>query len=250
MPAKWLNRFELKPGRWVYVPAADARASGTAIKVEVERLWSPPDYFYHLQSGGHVAALRSHLGSSIFFKADIQNFFGSINRTRVTRCLKSKFSYKVAREWAVASTVQDPGSTNMTLPYGFVQSQLLASLCLSESALGRVLHRISRKDGAAVSVYVDDIVVSTRDAALLEKLYADVVLAADRSRFTLNPAKSTAPSPQISAFNILVSEAQMSIEPTRLAQFASALARGATPSQKQGILNYVNSVCPAQLGTL
>lgn len=250
MPAKWLNRFELKPGRWVYVPAPEARASGIAIKAGCERLWSPPDYFYHLQSGGHVAALRSHIGSNIFFKADIQNFFGSINRTRVTRCLKSKFSYRVAREWAVASTVQDPGRKSTTLPYGFVQSQLLASLCLFESALGKVLHRINGQNGTAVSIYVDDIIVSTRDAALLEKLYGDVVLAADRSRFILNPAKSTAPSPQISAFNILMSEAQMSIEPTRLSAFASALALGATPSQRQGILGYVNSVCPAQLSAL
>jgi len=250
MPAKWLNRFELKPGRWVYVPAADTRASGIAIKAKVEKLWSPPNYFYHLRSGGHVAALRSHTGNNIFFKADIQNFFGSINRTRITRCLKSKISYKVAREWAVASTVQDPGSDSTTLPYGFVQSQLLASLCLSESALGRVLHRINGKNDAAVSVYVDDIIVSSRDAPLLEKLHADVVLGANRSRFILNPVKSTAPSPQISAFNILVSEAQMSIEPTRLAEFAATLAVGATPSQKQGILNYVNSVCPAQLGAL
>lgn len=85
---------------------------------------------------------------------------------------------------------------------------------------------------------------------ILEKLHADVCLGAERSRFILNPAKSTAPSPQISAFNILVSEAQMSIEPTRLAEFASALALGATPSQKQGIRNYVNSVCPAQLSAL
>ena len=150
----------------------------------------------------------------------------------------------------MASTVRDPDSACTTLPYGFVQSQLLASLCLDESALGRVLHTIDGRNGAAVSVYVDDIIVSTRDAALLDILYAEVVLAAERSRFVLNPVKSTDPSPQISAFNILVSEAQMSIEPTRLAQFASALASGATPSQRQGILNYVNSVCPAQTGAL
>ena len=84
MPAKWLNRFELKPGRWVYVPAADARALGIVIKSEVHRLWSPPRYFYHFQHGGHVAALRSHTANNIFFKIDIQNFFGSINRTRIT----------------------------------------------------------------------------------------------------------------------------------------------------------------------
>lgn len=250
MPAKWLNRFQLKPGRWVYVPAADTRAAGIRIKAEVEQVWTPPDYYFHLQSGGHVAALRSHVGSNVFLKADIQNFFGSINRTRVTRCLRSRLGYKRAREWAVVSTIQDPGSKSATIPYGFVQSQLLASLCLYESALGRLLHRLHGSPAVAVAVYVDDIIISTRDASLLQAIHAELRIAADRSRLIFNATKSTEPAPEVSAFNILLSEASMTIEVARLEAFASALAAGATPSQRRGIEAYVTSVCPTQLSAI
>lgn len=250
MPAKWLNRFELKPGRWVYVPTNETRAAGSDIKSAVEEIWNPPDYYHHLQKGGHVAAVRSHICNDIFLKVDIQDFFGSINRTRITRCLKPRFGYKIAREWAIASTIRHPGGKATVLPYGFVQSQLLASLSLFESALGRLLHRMHGNGGVVVSVYVDDIIVSCRDKTQIESLHADVVAAAARSRLILNPAKSVGPAPQISAFNILVSEAEISIEPTRLADFALKLIAGATPAQRRGILSYVRSVCPAQLSAL
>jgi hypothetical protein len=251
MPAKWSNRFELKPGRWVYVPTEDARSTGIAIKHSIEAKWAVPDYYYHLQSGGHVAAIRSHLGNSWFLRADIQNFFGSISRTRITRCLKPMFGYTVAREYAVASTVQHPGEKGKaSLPYGFIQSQLLASICLHESALGRFLHRVHGKAGVSASVYVDDIIASAPEPEHLEEIYAGLGLAAKRAQLVLNPQKGTPPTRQISAFNILLSEAAMSIEPARLTKFAEDLAAGTSASQKRGILAYVASVCPAQLSGL
>jgi len=251
MPPKWANRFELKPERWVYVPTADARSTGIAIKHSIEAKWAVPDYHYHLQSGGHVAAIRSHLGNSRFLRADIENFFRSISRTRVTRCLKPMFGYKLAREYAVASTVQHPGEKGKpSLPYGFIQSQLLASVCLHESALGRFLLKLHGKAGVSVSVYVDDIIVSTSDPEHLDAIYAELGVAAKRAGLVLNPQKCLPPARQISAFNILLSEAVMSIEPARLAIFAQDLAAGASASQRSGILGYVASVCPAQLSGL
>jgi hypothetical protein len=136
MNPEWSKRFELKPGRWVYVPTAETRKLGREIKLAIERRWTPPPYYFHLRRGGHVQALSSHVGNYIFARLDIQNFFGSINRTRVTRCLTSKFGYKQAREWANASTVVDRDTKRSFVPFGFVQSPIVASLCLSESALG------------------------------------------------------------------------------------------------------------------
>ncbi len=147
MPATWLNRFELKAGRWVYVPTPEARASGAEIKRQIEKEWSPPDYYLHLQKGGHIAALRSHIGNNIFLKADVQNFFGSINRTRVTRCLKTKFSYETAREFATASTVTDRGIHGARYPMASCSRSRYASLCLSASALGRLLRQVHGKHG-------------------------------------------------------------------------------------------------------
>jgi hypothetical protein len=251
VPSKWSNRFELKPGRWVYVPTPEARSDGADIKRRISALWEPPEYYYHAQRGGHVAAIRSHLENSRFVRFDIQDFFGSINRTRVTRCLKSLVPYSTARAWATASTVRDPlFRSKAHIPYGFVQSQLLASICLFRSALGKYLHRIHGRHGILVSVYVDDVIVSARDTDELEMVYAEIQIASARSKLILSPSKSTAPAAQVSAFNILLSEASMSINPERLAAFSAALAAGSSDSQRIGILRYVESVCPQQLGVL
>jgi hypothetical protein len=144
---KWSSKFELKnpgSGKWVFVPTAETVALGKQIKKAIEDCWTPPSYFFHLREGGHVEALKSHLGNSSFVRMDVANFFGSINRSRITRCLKSKVGYPKAREWANASTVKQPGGAEgYIVPFGFVQSQILASLCLSESALGVCLGKLA-----------------------------------------------------------------------------------------------------------
>jgi hypothetical protein len=251
MPSKWSNRFELRPGRWIYVPTTEARTIGVVIKESIADRWNPPSYYYHLQKGGHIAAVRSHLVSNRFLRFDIKDFFGSINRTRCTRCLKAFFPYVEARKWATASTVQDPSITgNKHIPYGFVQSQMLASLCLFGSALGKYLHTIHGKDGVIVSVYVDDVIVSSSCVEQLEWIEARIRESAARSKFALSDSKSSSPGLQISAFNILVSEASMSLEPNRLSEFSAALSAATSGFQRQGILNYVKSVSPSQFETL
>jgi hypothetical protein len=217
----------------------------------LQRIWKPPQYYFHLQAGGHVAAVKSHLENREFMRADVSNFFGSINRSRVTRCLKPFVSYAVAREWAVNSTVRHPGSKIPALPYGFVQSQLLASLCLFKSALGKFLHGIhSGAGGVIVSVYVDDILVSAPDSHGLAGLVDGLQLASKRARLTFDQKKSAGPAAEVSAFNILLSEASMTIAPERLKEFADRLATDATPIQRQGIRSYVRSVCPEQAKSL
>jgi hypothetical protein len=249
--SKWSNRFEIKPGRWVYVPTPETRLEGAEIKRKVSALWQPPPYYYHLHKGGHVTAIKSHLDNSHFIRCDIRDFFGSISKTRITRGLKPLVSYPTARSWASCSTVQSPGHIGSAhIPYGFIQSQLLASLCLYRSALGKLLHRIHDKQGLIVSVYVDDVIVSARDARVLSEVYAKIHAAAERSKLDLNLEKCVSPSLQVSAFNILISEDAMSIEPVRLAAFAAALGVATTDARRKGILNYVKSVCPAQLGLL
>jgi hypothetical protein len=88
-----------------------------------------------------------------------------------------------------------------------------------------------------VSVYVDDVIVSAYDADQLETVYAKIQVASVRSRVILSPLKSAAPALQVSAFNILLSEASMSITPQRLAEFSAVLAEGVSDSQRRGILS-------------
>ena len=46
MNAKWSTRFELKPGKWVFVPTPEMIQVGKEIKSAIEKVWRPPAYFY------------------------------------------------------------------------------------------------------------------------------------------------------------------------------------------------------------
>lgn len=247
MNQKWSSKFELKPGKWVFVPTPDAATTGKKIKMALEKSWQPPSYYYHLKAGGHVEALRSHLNHDNFLRIDIQNFFGSISRTRVTRCLKKKFGYNIALAYANASTVPDPVVERRTIiPFGFVQSQILAAVCLSLSALGIYLAKLSRNTSVALSVYVDDIIVSTSDAILLHQVLLEIQAAAEKSRFVLNSDKQEGPAAAITAFNIFLEKGSMCVDADRYKLFEKALDEATSEYQRLGIISYVSSVNAAQ----
>jgi len=244
MNTKWSTRFELKPGKWVFVPTPEMIQVGKEIKSAIEMRWRPPTYFYHLRPGGHVAALKAHLGNAAFLRLDIQDFFGSIGRSRVARCLKTRFGHDSAREWAHASTVRDPsGAARSIIPFGFVQSPIVASLCLAESALGRHLNTLHRRRSVKVSVYVDDIILSSKDPdAVGDELLDGLKKAGHRSRLFFSAEKSQGPGPTIKAFNIELCSKSMRIEDGRMAEFIEALKSSAHPFQRAGILGYIGSV--------
>ncbi|MHC2280605.1 hypothetical protein ACVME8_007248 [Bradyrhizobium diazoefficiens] len=78
-----------------------------------------------IKKGGHVAALHAHLHNHFFFKIDIQNFYYSIARMRVTRALR-QWGYPGANTFAMWSCVRNPlPGPKHALPIGFVQSPLL-----------------------------------------------------------------------------------------------------------------------------
>jgi hypothetical protein len=89
---KWLHKFELKPGRWVFVPTPETVAAGKKIKEDISKLWHPPSFYYHMQKGGHVSALRAHINNENFMHFDIKNFFGKINRTYAANRAKLNFN--------------------------------------------------------------------------------------------------------------------------------------------------------------
>ncbi|VVE56464.1 hypothetical protein PCA20602_05105 [Pandoraea capi] len=252
MSQRWDSKFELKPGKWVYVPNADTIERGREIKRHIEDRWKSPSYFFHLRRGGHVSAMKSHLGQNSFVHLDIRDFFGSVSRTRVTRCLKGMFSYDEAREIANFSTIvlSKDGKREFSLPFGFVQSTLLASICLHKSALGACLKRLAGVEGVRVSVYVDDIVVSSTHPDVSEAAMAELKSAAARSGFILNEEKEQGPAASVSAFNIALSKYDLAVTTARWRQFLDALRMATTESQSEGILGYVGSVNPAQAKSL
>ena len=225
---------------------------GTALKASIESRWKPPSFYYHLRDGGHVKALQSHISHKFFLHLDISNFFGCINRSRVTRCLKGMYSYRNSRDIALRSTVIHPDLVlnKYILPFGFVQSPIIASLCLAKSRLGRFLAASNRKDSYSVSVYMDDIIVSADDKKELQQLLGEIVPISEKSRFFLNKKKQEGPSKEITAFNIKLTNSVLSVTSERLEEFKKAYKETESLHVLQGIVGYVETVNKEQASEL
>lgn len=247
--SRWVNKFEVKPGRWVFVPTPAEMEYGRGLIGYLSRYWSFPRYYYHLREGGHVAALESHIRHKYFCCLDIENFFGAISRNRITRLLKGCLGYSAAREIATRSTVKvnSDGQVVYCLPFGFPQSPFLASLALRESRLGKVLHDLSMQNIFNVSVYVDDILISSDSMASLSCAFADVIGAAERSGFKLHEDKLQKPRESVLSFNIELSCGSLMITDVRMRAFALDYMASDSDFQREGIVNYIKSVNPAQV---
>lgn len=242
---RWSSKFEIKPGSWVFVPTADTVRYGKKIKQSIEDRWSSPIFYYHLRNGGHVQALSSHIGNDFFVHLDISDFFGCINKSRVTRCLKGFYPYNKAREIAIESTVRDPNNSNIKkyiLPFGFVQSPLIASLCLQRSRLGRYLSDLNKMEDFKVSVYMDDIVISSSHDVDLSNVLREVKEIAEKAGFPLNSAKEEGPAGKITAFNIELSKNTLALTDERLQEFIMAYRETDNLNVKSGIVGYVTTV--------
>lgn len=250
--SKWIHRFEIKPGVWVFVPSKESIEIGNEVKLQVEKSWKPPPYFYHLKKGGHVLAIKKHMQSTSFIHLDIQNFYGSINKSRVTRCVKKYFGYEKARSIAGASTVRLPDSLERKyiLPFGFIQSPILASLCLAESSLGKYLNMLYEQNKVIVSVYMDDFIVSTRKNLDLQSILYSLKEIAEKSKFVTNIKKEEGPADKITAFNIDLKHKKVNIEKSRFDKFVEAYSNSSNPYQRKGIRTYIYSVNPFQLNKL
>jgi hypothetical protein len=72
---RWHHKYELKPGVWVFEPTEETVLIGNEIKRAVETKWIIPYNYYHLNLGGHVAALNLHKSDTFFVHLDIKEFF-------------------------------------------------------------------------------------------------------------------------------------------------------------------------------
>lgn len=232
-------RFEIKPGKFVYVPTDACKKYGYDLNKKILARWNPEPYFYHLRkAGGHVAAMRPHLEASFHASVDLTRFFTSISRTRVQRALcKIGFSNRLALDIATESCVEAGG--RKFLPYGFPQSMLLATLVFENSALGAVVRKL-RAEGIIITVYVDDILISSNDLADLKSAYEQVLSGIDLSGFEASLAKSEEPGAAISSFNCKI-EDRITILGERMQKFQKQLLV-AGPRASEAILRYVGVI--------
>jgi hypothetical protein len=106
----------------------------------------------------------------LFFKIDIQNFYYSIARMRVTRALR-QWGYPGAGHFSMWSCVENPlRGPKHALPIGFVQSPLHV-LMMSEVA--DAIER-ARGKGVCISVYLDDFIGSHDDVDVFTEAYEDI----------------------------------------------------------------------------
>lgn len=206
-------------GKFIFVPTAQAERKGRRILKYFSR-FEFPGYFYHYKPGGHVAALHAHLQHKMFFKIDIQNFYYSIARMRVTRALRS-YAYPGANTLAMWSCVRNPYSPigpDHVLPIGFVQSPLLASLVLLRSPVAKAIERAAA-DGVCISVYMDDFIGSHDDQAVLEAAYTDIRDTALAAGLSPNPNKLTPPTNAITAFNCHLTFGSANVTSERAAEY-------------------------------
>lgn len=241
MTIRWVHKFELSPGKWVFVPNEYSVRNGVALNEILMKKWAPPNYFYHLQKGGHVAALRPHINSKYFTKIDLSSFFYSVSLSRVTRSLRPYFGYQKARDLAKLSTCIIPGTTNRCVPYGFPQSMLLASLALHRSALGCYLSKLQKHSQIKLSVYVDDILISSTEEGTLEIVNKDLCELIPKSKFVLNTSKSQFSQETVTIFNIDLAYRSLRICDEKFNEFVDKVPGCSEPSLK-GILRYISSI--------
>lgn len=194
------------------------RASRSTDTCLFKRRVAFPDYMYHFKKGGHVAALHAHLNNHFFFKIDIQNFYYSIARMRVTRALR-QWGYSGANTFAMWSCVRNPlPGPKHALPIGFVQSPLLASLALMKSEVADAIESAIAK-GVCISVYLDDFIGSHDDKTLLAEAYGDIRAKCVAAGFIPNPSKLVPPQAAITAFNCDLTNGSAEVMASRVAKY-------------------------------
>lgn len=230
----------------IYIPTDLAKQKGYQIIRLLKSKWLPPDFYFHLKKGGHVAAVKHHKDSKWYAKLDMKSFFPNISRAKVRRSLKlAGFNDSRAKDIAEWSTVKCKDITGIyILPYGFVQSPYIASICLDRSVLGKFLHTIA-KEQINLSVYVDDIIISSDDLNALEAVYKDLRLNCKKAGFQINEDKAHSPKAITIAFNIELNETSCSIENNRFAEFEKAIDKN-NMKRSEAIINYVSAISRRQ----
>jgi len=221
MPVRFEN-FEYsytRQGRPYFSPSPLGRKIGNDIKSQVENAHTFDPFVYHLRGGGHVAAVHSHRAHHLFARVDIRRFFYGISRSRVQRALQN-IGILRARHYAKWSCVKNPYSEPpYSLPYGFVQSPVLATLVLMQSEVGNILRIFDADPVITVSVYMDDITLSSDDRAKLQVAYLDLLTSLATANFDVSPRKLRPPASEVDVFNCDLKHGSTEVRPDRVAEF-------------------------------
>jgi hypothetical protein len=205
----------------VFVPSGIGRRIGAEIKAAVEGAYSFEPIYFHLRDGGHVAAMHHHRNHRYFARIDIAKFFYSVSRRRIQSALiRARISN--AAFYAKWSTVANPyGDPSYALPYGFIQSPILASLVIATSAIGDHLRKASSQIN--VGVYVDDISLSSNDLSTLQAVFEATLATIETDGFLINADKLRMPAEIIDIFNCDLTKGQTTVRDDRISKFLASV---------------------------
>ncbi|MDX0624219.1 hypothetical protein GOD70_25960 [Sinorhizobium medicae] len=207
----------MKNGKPVYAPNAISEKIGADITRQVKKAYKFDSFIYHFKDGSHVVALHKHRVNKFFCRIDISRFFYSVQRNRLKRVLKELGIFR-AEYYAKWSTVKNPfDGGGYVLPYGFVQSPILATLVLAKSAIGNYLRGVD--PSITVSIYMDDICLSGPDQAALQLVFDGLLAAVAEAGFELNDDKTRPPAEQIDVFNCSLENGDTRVLPERKDEF-------------------------------
>ncbi|MEC7291511.1 MAG: reverse transcriptase domain-containing protein [Pseudomonadota bacterium] len=221
----------------VFAPSELGRKIGEDIKEKIESVYAFDPFYFHLIAGGHVGALHGHRENEFFCKADIENFFYSVSRNRVVRTLR-EIGVPRPKHYGKWSCVKNPyGSPSYALPYGFVQSPILASLVLSTSAVGNFLRSVGSE--VTVAVYVDGITASSNDDEALNEFYEGLLVSMRDASLPAKAAKCVPPTRQVDVFNCSLERDRSEVLAERRDLFFSVPR---SPASQEGFEHYCERV--------
>lgn len=207
-----------KNGKHIFVPSESCLRRGHEIIQACSSAIDFPSSFFHYQPGGHVAALHRHLDNRYFFRIDLKDFFYSISRNRVAAALHN-VGFQKARTYAKWSSVKNPvPGPAYSLPIGFVQSPVLATLVMLQSPLAEMLQMAMSK-GVFISLYFDDFIGSSLDRTALESVFDATLEACAKANFVSNVEKLVEPAERLIAFNCNLTHGVAEVTEARVARF-------------------------------
>lgn len=229
MPVEFQNYEYCYGEKPIFAPTELGRRVGADIKEQVEQAYQFDDFIYHLQkNGGHVAALHAHRPHEFFSRIDIRRFFYSIARPRVRRALSS-IGVNRALHYAKWSCVKNPhGKPAYALPYGFVQSPILATLVLMKSGVGAFLRSLMAEGRVLVTVYMDDISLSSDDLTGLEAAFDELLARLAEAEFEISQHKTRKPGPAMDLFNCDLKSGHTVVRGVRVELFKSKVRSAAS----------------------
>lgn len=222
-----------KNGKPYYAPSEQGRSIGHKIKSEIEKKYTFDKFVYHFKDGSHILALHKHRENDYFCRVDIEKFFYSIRRNRIKRILK-EYGLSKPEFFSKWSTVKNPfEGGGYVLPYGFIQSPILATLTLATSPIGKFIRSLD--DRITSSVYMDDICLSSKDKGAIESAFSGLLVSIDEAGFKLNNEKTRFPAPRIDIFSCSIENGNTEVLPNRIEEFYK---KDRTPAGEAAFASY------------